>query len=343
MKTRLLSGCLLFLSLFFSAWTLAAVELNEEVPETYIVKKGDTLWGISGMYLKEPWLWPELWDANPQIDNPHLIYPGDELYLVWIDGQPRLRMRRGRDVKLSPNMRVRPLDLAIPIIPLDQIGPWLVRNRVMDAEDINDSAYIVAGDERRLISGPGDTIYGRGPFPDGERAYGIYRVGQNFVDPFTQEYLGYEVRDIGNAKLVSSNRDEVTQLDITRIAEEVMTGDRLLPLEERVLDASFHPKAPDREIVNGVMIAVEGGLTQIGDMSIVVINKGKRDGLEIGNVLAVYQAGRHVYDKISESNVVLPDTRAGLAMVFEAYEKVSFAIILKTSRPLKVFDVVKNP
>ena len=343
MKRRSLSICLLLWTLFFSAWTMAVVELNEEVPETYIVKKGDTLWGISGMYLKEPWLWPELWDANPQINNPNLIYPGDELYLVWIDGRPHLRMRRGREVKLSPNMRVSPLNLAIPVIPLDQIGPWLVRNRVMDAEDINDSAYIVAGDERRLISGPGDTIYGRGPFPDGERAYGIYRIGQNFIDPVTKEYLGYEARDIGNAKLVSSNRDDVTQLEVTRIAEEVMNGDRLLPLEERVLDASFLPRAPDREIVGGVMIAVEGGLTQIGDMSIVVINRGKREGLEIGNVLAVYQAGRHVYDKTSQSNVALPDTRAGLAMVFEAYEKVSYAIILKTSRPLQVFDVVKNP
>jgi nucleoid-associated protein YgaU len=343
MKTRPLSVCLLLLALFYSAWTAAAVELNEDVPETYIVKKGDTLWGISGMYLKEPWLWPELWDANPQISNPHLIYPGDELYLVWVEGQPRLRMRRGRDVKLAPDMRVQPLNLAIPLIPLDQIGPWLISNRVMDAEDINNSAYIVAGDERRLVSGPGDTIYGRGPFPDGERTYGIYRVGQNFVDPLTKEYLGYEVRDMGTAKLVSSNRDEVTQLTITRIAEEVLDGDRLLPLEERVLDSSFQPRAPDREIVGGVMIAVEGGLTQIGDMSIVVINRGKREGLEVGNVLAVYQAGEHIFDKVSQSNVVLPDTRAGLAMVFEAFEKVSYAIILKTSRPLKVYDLVKNP
>ncbi len=122
MKIRSLSIGLLLVSLMFSALPQAAVELKEDVPETYIVKKGDTLWGISGMYLREPWLWPELWDVNPQIDNPHLIYPGDELYLVWVDGQPRLRMRRGRDVKLTPSMRVNPLDLAIPVIPLDQIG-----------------------------------------------------------------------------------------------------------------------------------------------------------------------------------------------------------------------------
>ncbi len=222
MKTRSLSVCLLLLSLLFSGWTQAVVELNEDVPETYIVKKGDTLWGISGMYLKEPWLWPELWDANPQIDNPHLIYPGDELHLVWVDGRPRLRLNRGRDVKLTPNMRVSPLDLAIPVIPMDQIGPWLVRNRVMDAEEVNSSAYIVAGDERRLISGPGDRIFGRGPFPDGERAYGIYQVGQNYLDPVTKEFLGYQVRDVGSAKLLSSNRDDVTELEITRITEEVL-------------------------------------------------------------------------------------------------------------------------
>ena len=343
MKTRSLSIWLLLFSLLLSGWTQAAVELNEDVPETYIVKKGDTLWGISGMYLKKPWLWPELWDANPQIDNPHLIYPGDELYLVWVNGQPRLRMRRGGEVKLTPTMRVSELDLAIPIIPLDQIGPWLKRNRVMDAEGINNSAYIVAQDERALIGGPGDTIYGRGPFPDDERLYGIYRIGQNYIDPVTKEYLGYQVKDIGSAKLMSSNRDAVTSLEITRITEEVRIGDRLLPQEERILDASFHPQAPEQEIEGGVMIAVEGGLTQIGDMSVVVINRGKRDGLRIGNVLAVYQAGKHVYDKVAKSNVVLPDTRAGLAMVFESYEKVSYAIILKTTRPLEIFDLVKNP
>lgn len=343
MKIRSLSICLLLLALLFSGWTQAAMELNEDVPETYVVKKGDTLWGISGMYLKEPWLWPELWDANPQIDNPHLIYPGDELYLVWVDGKPRLRLNRGRDVKLTPNMRVSPLDLAIPVIPMDQIGPWLVNNRVMDAKEINNSAYIVAGDERRLISGPGNRIFGRGPFPDGERAYGIYQIGQNYVDPATQEPLGHQVRDVGSAKLLSSNRDDVTELEITRVTEEVGDGDRLLPQAERVLDASFHPRAPQQEIVGGVMIAVEGGLTQIGNMSIVVINKGKRDGLENGNVLAVYQAGSLVFDNIAQSNVRLPDTRAGLAMVFEAYEKVSYAIILRATRPLQTFDLVKNP
>ena len=343
MNKRPIAVCLLLCSLLFSGWLQAAVELNKDVPETYIVKKGDTLWGISGMYLKQPWLWPELWEVNPQIDNPHLIFPGDELYLTWVDGQPRLRMRRGRDVKLTPTMRVNPLDLAIPIIPLDQIQAFLLRHRIMDAEDLNNSAYIVAGDRSNLLSASGDRVYGRGYFPEGERAYGIFRAGQTYIDPVTEELLGYQAQAIGNAKLLSANDEEVTELEITRINEEVRHGDRLLPMEERILDASFHPRAPEVDIEGGLMIAVDGGVTQIGSTDIVVLNKGKRDGLEIGHVLAVYQAGELVFDKVTESNVQLPDKRAGLAMVFEAFEKASYAIVLKSSRPLKILDKVKNP
>jgi hypothetical protein len=343
MKTRSLSVCLLLLSLLFSSWLQAAVELNEDVPDVYIVKKGDTLWGISGMYLKQPWLWPELWDVNPQIDNPHLIFPGDELYLTWVDGKPRLRLRRGRDVKLSPTMRVSPLDLAIPIIPLDQIGAFLLRHRILDAQDLNDSAYIVAGSQEHLLSASGDRIYGRGHFPEGERAYGIFRPGDTYVDPLTDELLGYQAQDIGNAKLLSSNADEITELEVTRITEEVRITDRLLPMEERILDATFHPRAPEETIEDGFMIAVDGGVSQIGTTDIVVLNKGKRDGLEIGQVLAIYQAGELVFDKVAQENVQLPDTRAGLAMVFEAFEKASYAIVLKSNRALKIMDKVKNP
>lgn len=165
MKTKSFSIGLLLVSLLFSSWIQAAVELNDNVPETYVVKKGDTLWGISGMYLRQPWRWPELWDVNPQIDNPNLIYPGDQLYLTWVDGKPRLSMRRGRDVKLAPNMRVSPLDLAIPIIPLDEIGAFLMGHRILAAQDLNSAAYVVAGAQGHLISAPGDRIFGRGAFP----------------------------------------------------------------------------------------------------------------------------------------------------------------------------------
>jgi hypothetical protein len=343
MKRSSLSVCLLLMSLLFSGWLQAAVELKEDVPETYIVKKGDTLWGISGMYLQKPWLWPQLWDANPQIDNPHLIYPGDELYLVWIDGQPRLRMRRGRDVKMTPNMRVTDLDLAIPIIPLDEIGPWLKWSRIVAEGELNGAPYIVAGSQNHLLSAPGDQVFGRGDFPEGERAFGIYRPGEAYYDPITNELLGYQAQDIGSTKLLSSSAESVAELEVTRVTEEVRISDRLLPMRERTIDATFHPRPPSVEIKDGFMIAVPGGVTQIGTNDIVVVNKGERDGLEVGQVLAVYQSGQLIFDDIAKENVQLPDIRAGLAMVFEVFEKASYAIILKSDKPLKVGDKVKNP
>jgi nucleoid-associated protein YgaU len=344
MNIRSLSACLLLATtLLFSMTLRAEVELTDDYPETYIVKKGDTLWGISGMYLEKPWLWPELWDVNPQIDNPHLIYPGDELYLVWIDGQPRLRLKRGRDIKLAPNMRVTPLDLAIPIIPLDEIGAFLKRHRIMGPDELNNSAYVVAADEGNLISAQGDRVFGRGPFPESERAYGIFRAGGAYVDPITNEILGYQAQDIGSAQLLTANDDPITELEITRVTEEVRLADRLLPIEERIIDATFQPRAPDNEIVDGFMIAVDGGITQIGTLDIVVINKGKREGLEVGHVLAIYQTGGLVFDRVAGDNVLLPDTRAGLLMIFEAFEKASYAVVLKATRVLKVGDKVKNP
>ncbi|MFV0477020.1 MAG: LysM peptidoglycan-binding domain-containing protein [Parahaliea sp.] len=341
LSARVISGLLLAVALLFGAASQAA-KLNDNIPEIYVVKKGDTLWGISGIYLQEPWRWPELWDVNPQIDNPHLIYPGDELQLVWINGQPRLRLRRG-DIKLSPTMRVSPLDLAIPAIPLDDISAFLLRHRVLNADEINNSAYVVAGSQGRLISAPGDRIYGRGPFPDGERAYGIYRAGDTYRDPVTGELLGYQAQNVGNARLLSRNSDEVTELEVTRIAEEVRISDRLLPHEERILDATFYPRAPQDDIGDGYMIAVDGGVSQIGTTDIVVLNRGERDGLEIGHVLAVYQTGPLVFDQVARNNVRLPDVRAGLAMVFETFEKASYAVVLKANHPLKVGDKVKNP
>jgi nucleoid-associated protein YgaU len=319
------------------------ISVRDDAPREYVVQKGDTLWGIADMYLEEPWLWPEVWDVNPQIDNPHLIFPGDKLYLSYVDGRPRLSLSRGRDVKLTPNMRVTPLNLAIPVIPLDQINAFLKRHRIISAEELEKSAYVVAGGQEHLITANGDIIFGRGYFPEGERAYGIYRSGDIYRDPKTLEILGYQAQDIGNAQAKSSLSDPVVELEVTRVTEEVRITDRLMPLEERILDATFQPRAPDEPVEDAFMIAVDGGVTQIGTTDIVVINRGAREGLEVGQVLAIYQAGQLVFDEISNTNVLLPDVRAGLAMIFEVAEKASYALVLKANRPLKVMDKVKNP
>ena len=352
MNARILGACLLMCWGLWTAPGSAAVELNENVPETYTVQKGDTLWSISGIFLQEPWRWPELWQGNPQIDNPHLIFPGDVLYLVYIDGQPRLRSRPGDMkmspgengvVKLEPTMRVTPLDLAIPVIPLDEVAPFLQRHRVVMPEDVEGAPYVVAGAQDHLISAPGDRIFARGSFNTEEKAFGIYRQNDIYYDPITKELLGYQAQDIGNAELMSSADQDVVELEVTRVSTEVRITDRLLPIEERILDATFQPRAPDVTIEDGFMIAVDGGVSQIGPLDIVVLNRGTREGLEIGHVLAIYQAGKAIKDPVQGDTISLPDVRAGLLMVFETFEKVSYALVLKANRPLAVLDKVRNP
>lgn len=324
------------------------VKLNKDVPLTYVVKKGDTLWGISGIYLEEPWRWPELWDSNPQIDNPHLIYPGDVLELRWEGGRPRLRLASRGDIKLSPELRSEPLDTAIPPIPRDQIDPFLRSNRVLEPGQFERLPYIIAGDAKRIISGLGDRVYGRGPVAVEDRTFGIIRQGAPIIDPITGELLGISATDIGSASLIAPGDEafedsEVKEFEITRMTEEVRISDRLLPLEEGILDAYFQPKAPDVEVEDGYMLAVDTGVTQIGQMNIVTINRGRREGLTVGDVLAIYQTGEVVKDPITEEMVGLPDVRAGVMMLFSVYEKASYGLVLTASRPLEVGDKVKNP
>jgi hypothetical protein len=319
--------------------------LREEVPITYTVKPGDTLWGISAMYLEEPWRWPELWEINPSINNPHLIYPGDVLHLSWENGQPRLRVQRGsgdRTVKLSPQMRAQPLNLAIPTIPLDQIAPFLRRHRVISPLELRAAPYVVAGTDERLISGAGDTLYGRGAFKAGETTFGIFRQNDIYRDPLTQEFLGYQGQAIGTAQLRGRHPAEVAELEISAVYEEVRLGDRFFAAEDRVIQSNYQPRAPSVP-VDGLMIAIDGGVTQIGAWDIVVINRGLREGLEIGDVLAIYQAGGQTFDQVRKQNIPLPDVRAGLLMVFETFEKVSYGIVLRSSKPLAIMDKVRNP
>lgn len=349
---RWLMGCLLLTVALTAAHAQDSrpdrVRLNQNVPLTYVVKRGDTLWDISGMYLEEPWRWPELWDANPEIDNPHLIYPGDILSLRWEGGRPRLSLASRGDVKLTPQMRSQSLDNAIPPIPRDQIDAWLLGNRVMEPLAVDAAPYIVGADAERLVAGMGDRVYARGPLDAADQTYLVVREGKTFFDPLTEELLGVEVRDMGRASLLAPptrafTDDEVKELELTRTTAEVRRGDRLLPLEEGVVDAFFQPKAPDVQIEDGFMIAVDGGVTQIGALDIVTLNRGAREGLDIGDVLAIYQTGETVVDPVKGDPVQLPDVRAGVLMVFAVYEKASYALVMKASRPLAVGDKVKNP
>ncbi|MEO0443062.1 MAG: LysM peptidoglycan-binding domain-containing protein [Pseudomonadota bacterium] len=345
----------LFATLVFTLATTVAVHaqnsFQEDYPDRYVVKKGDTLWDISSLFLRSPWLWPEIWHINPQIENPHLIFPGDVISLVYIDGQPRLTVNRtvrllppGTE-KLTPQIRSSDITDAIPAIPLDQINSWLLRNRVVEPGLMEASPYVIAGQEKRLILGGGDRLYARGQFANNIPNYGIYRRGVNYVDPNTGEILGVQGIDVGGANMRALD-GEVATLTVTRSTGDVRLGDSILPVEERQIDPTFFPSAPNEDI-KAEIIGIEGGVSQVGLLSVVAVNVGRRDSVEPGNILAIYKRGEVIYDKKAEKRqdreVRLPDERSGMMMIFQTFDKMSLALVLKADRGIVLGDYGRKP
>ncbi|MGH1472019.1 MAG: LysM peptidoglycan-binding domain-containing protein [Cellvibrionaceae bacterium] len=339
---KLFIGFIVVFAMNLPSWAQEAI-LRDNHPDRYTVVKGDTLWDISDRFLQNPWMWPEIWHVNPQIQNPHLIYPGDVISLIYLDGKPRITVERGngRTVKLSPTMHVTPLAEAIPAIPLDAIDTFLSKSRIVEPGELEAAPYVLAGGSNRLIVGKGDSLYARGEFADDIAVYGVYRKGDVFVDPDTDEVLGIQARDIGTVEMEALERDIATT-SVTRTTEEVRIADRLLVQEERSIDSSFFPSAPENDI-EGKIIAVEGGVSQVGKLDVVVLNRGEREGVEVGNVLAVYKRGQETKDRVTGEVVRLPEEEAGLLMVFRTFEKVSFGLVLEAEKPLATLDVVRKP
>ena len=319
------------------------VQLRADHPEEYVVVAGDTLWDISGRFLEKPWLWPNIWKANPQISNPDLIYPGDRITLVYIDGEPYLMLNRGSGgtVKLSPELRSSPLAEAIPAIPLEEINAFLSRSRVVEDGELDAAPYVVAGAARHVITGAGDELHSNGALPEGETNFGVFRDGGPIADPETKEILGRFAREIGAARLLDTE-GEIGTFTVNRSREEIRGGDRLLPVVEQKITATFFPSSPSAE-VSGLILAVENGVNQIGALDVVVINRGTREGLVDGNVLAINKRGEEVRDPVTGKTLQMPDSRAGLLMVFRTFEKLSFAIVLESNQPLVVLDKISNP
>ncbi|NIR27968.1 MAG: LysM peptidoglycan-binding domain-containing protein [Gammaproteobacteria bacterium] len=350
----------------------AAVALKPDHPERYVVQKGDTLWDIAERFLQDPWQWPEIWTVNPQIDNPHLIFPGDQLVLTYEDGRPVLRLERRAEgeppeapapgaapppteaerverprpgerpmAKLSPQIRVLELDReAIPPIPTDAIRQFLSRPRVLTAGEFESAPYIVSVGKEHLVAGSGFRVYARGLEPDGTRAFTVYRRGEVYQDFPSGEILGYEALHVGDAVLEQSGDPAAVRL--ARTKREVLTGDRLFPVREDEIERQFVPRAPE-EAIDGRIISVLDGVTQIGQHQVVVLNLGHEDGIEAGHVLAVFQAGATVPDPYAGSPVTLPDERAGVVMVFRPFERVSYALVMKATRAMHLHDRVRRP
>lgn len=350
-------------------------ELSPNAPDSYTVKSGDTLWAISGVFLKTPWRWPELWGMNiEQVRNPHLIYPGQALYLEKIDGLARLRMGKApsgmptETVRVSPRTRISALpDMAIPTLPPHVIEPFLNEAIIVGEGDLDRAPRIVAAADDRVLITSGDRAYARGrtgtPLVETDpRHTDTFRLFRNAValrDPLTKDILGYEAKYLGNADLVRSETVQPVRMpngetaptvipatiDVVHAKEEIRVGDRLLPEPPRVF-STYVPRAPVAEI-DGTIVSVYGdAVAMVGQHQVVAISRGTADGVENGHVLAILKAGRRVDDRTQAGEralIKVPDERSGLLMVFRTFDRLSYALVLDITDTVQVGDRITNP
>ena len=348
-------------------------ELSANAPDSYAVKSGDTLWGISGLFLKSPWRWPELWGMNmADIRNPHRIYPGQQLYLEKNGGRATLRTSRTgaaggiETVKVSPRTRYQSLaDDAIPTLKSQVIEPFLTEAIIVDDAGLTAAPRIVATQENRVLLSRGDRAYARGP-TDGQIVEGTgklpdYRVFRNATplkDPDTGAVLGYEAQYVGKAKLVRGESTEASTgkdgkpridivpatIDIVGSKEEMRVGDRLLPEPERQMN-SYMPRAPAGKVEARIVSVYGSSVANAAQNQVVAINRGSKDGIESGHVLAILKDGARLIDKTdaARTELKLPNERNGLVMVFRTFDKLSYALILDISDGVRIGDRLVSP
>jgi hypothetical protein len=334
-----------------------APALAPNAPDSYVVKRGDTLWGIAKVFLRDPWYWPEIWQVNKQIQNPHLIYPGDTLRLVYIDGHPRVTlqrgtMERGDSARVLPRVRSEPLESAVTTIPYATVAAFMSKPSVLANEQIKGAPYVFSTRDSHVVISNGDTLYARGFQSPAEAGtnYNVVRVGDPLRDPDDNRIVGYDGIFTGSGHITRGG-DPAT-LIMTESSRETEPGDKLfaggvdVPLD-------FIPSSPKVKI-NGRIMAVSDGVTVIGQYQVVVINRGARDGLAPGNVLGVFGLGGYVRDTVDKGylggmsrlgakNVRLPDERTGTFMVFKTFDQISYGLIMEAKDIIRVQDLVENP
>lgn len=378
-----------------SATRVTQADLQADAPDQYTVVKGDTLWGLAGRFLKDPWKWPQIWNLNrDQIKDPHWIYPGDVIRLDRSGEYPSLSLGSGPGsaagagpeaaasnvVKLDPRVRIEPLQTSIPTIPGSAIGPFLTQPLVIEAGELDGAPTILALEEKRVIVSEGNSLYAdRIGMSDGVN-WQVYRPGVTYRDPETGEILGYEARYLGDARVRRyGNPSTATALDVTKSREEINRGDRLAPARETSFP-SYMPRSPGKPL-KGLILSVDGGVAEIGQYQVITLNRGSRDGVEAGHVLATYRRGTVIgggegpglldtgvfksmdvrpvpvvpdapYAQPADVKAApdsragplrIPDERNGLVIVFRVFEKMSYAMVMRSNRPIYVGDVVQTP
>ncbi len=329
---------------------LSALAAN--APDSYTVKRGDTLWDISSLYLTSPWRWPELWGMNKeQIANPHLIYPGQTLRLVKSDGRARLELadaksgQAGDVVRLSPSVRDLGGDReAIPSIPNRVIEPFLSKPAIVSPEDLATYPRIVATQDQRVHVGAGDTVFGRGFSDEAVERYHVFRPARPLFDPDDVDRrrpIAWEAFYLGVAQKTKGG--EVATLRILESTQEIGVGDRLVPVT-RLPVINYVPRRPEQP-VDGRIVSIYSGLIETGTQSIVALNRGAQHGMQVGYVLALLDAGQTIRDRTSERNelITLPDERIGHMFVFRVFDEISYALVLRVTKPVRVGDRFTQP
>jgi hypothetical protein len=316
------------------------VPLAEGHPNEYVVQVGDTLWDISATFLKDPWFWPEIWYVNPDIENPHLIYPGDVLGLVYIDGQTRITNVRASTYRMSPQARVTPLTQAVTSIPFEDVAAFLSSGVVLEKKQADSLPYLLDTRGDHLMASAGNEIYVRGITNDMPSArYNVVHIGDPLIDPDDNRLIGYHGIMIGEGSLRRTG-DPAT-VALTSTTQEAVVGDRLLPAAVDV-PLNFFPRSPSTTI-DGRIISVVGGVTQIGQYQVVVMNRGSGNGLSVGDVLTVFQAGQVIDDRFRGGKVKLPDEEAGTVMVFKTYDRISYGLVMEARDAIHIHDSIRNP
>lgn len=368
-STQVLAAALSLVVSAVACAQTAPLEVSKDAPDKYVVAKGDTLWSISGRFLQQPWRWPELWQMNrEQIRDPHLIYPGDIVYLDQTGASPRLRLARkvgGADgaagsvlaangaagaangaparettERSQPSVRAEALPAsAIPTIDARVIEPFLNRPLVVDEAGLAAHPRIVATQDGRVYLGRGDLAYVRGVKDDSVKEWHVYRTARPLLDPDTRKPIAWEAVFVGSANLERAG--DPAAFRVLNSTEEIGTGDRLMPAEAAPL-TNYVPRPPEAP-VHGRIVSVYRGVAQAGRDSVVALNVGSSSGVAIGNVLAISERSRVVMDREKREEVRLPGEPVGHLLVFRVFDKIAYGLIMRSSRDVAVGDVVANP
>jgi LysM repeat protein/predicted small secreted protein len=321
--------------------------IRPDAPKSYTVKQGDTLWGVASVFLKDAYLWPEVWIINPQVKNPHLIYPGDVLALAYgANGRPQISLQSGGAARLNPRLRSSGLEGAIPTIPYSSIAAFLSKPSVLSKDQIRNAPYVLAFRERHMVGGSGNEIYVKDLKAPVNSRFSVVHVGEPLRDPDDGDIVGYEGIYTASAAVVKA--DKVSKAVLSDSARETIQGDKLIAVDNET-PLNFVLSAPP-ENLQGRIIAVMDGTFLIGQYQVVVINRGNRHGVVPGNVMAVDQAGEVVTEKKSGyfsnpfgKKVQLPSERAGTLLVFRTFDRISYGLIVGASSEIHVADYVRKP